>query len=386
MPSFPDLFTRALALLAFVVAFYALAARERKTPYITNFIYTTTLWIFLSLILQLVSQVIATYAPRTSNALQYGAQAFLIIGSLNVAYGIWRIHNRHINFRDDVQIKSLWFIRKIRRFITSRRDKIPYELDPPDLLPDLGDAIVECKGLDKEQLEIAVTQVSHFKNDKLSKSIIYHSASVLESDDLLIRLAQSLLTRDWAVQYTTCIRHPIEFVIKLRDYLEEQKTGASRELLKQVVVIDAYTPHFGFTDSIHIEKTASLKKLAVPCVTSSPSYAGIHTATAKAFNELKRQQSKQNRSRKPTLIIYEGAYALVDLESIEQYRIFLRHVLPSERLWGGMLTCVVEPVINEDGLPVLTTYADILLEKKKGSVLLESQPVQAAMEQSHEVK
>jgi len=51
--------------------------------------------------------------------------------------------------------------------------------------------------------------------------------------------------------------------------------------------------------------------------------------------------------RKPTLTIYEGTNALVELESTEQYRIFIRHLLPSERLWGGMFTFVIESVISE---------------------------------------
>lgn len=48
MYSAPDLFAKALAMLAFVVALYALAARERKTPYLTNSLYSTVDWLTLT--------------------------------------------------------------------------------------------------------------------------------------------------------------------------------------------------------------------------------------------------------------------------------------------------------------------------------------------------
>jgi hypothetical protein len=372
MPISSDLFTKALALLAFVVAFYALAARERKTPYITNSIYATALWIFLSLLFQLIAQFIETNYPQASIILQYVARAFLIIGALNIAYGIWRIYNRHVNFRDDIKVKNLAIIRRIRRRLLSNREKPNYNFDAPKLPPDLKDAITECTGSMDNQFASVAMRV----NDDVSRSIVYHGASLNESDNFITCLAQKLLAKGWAVQYTTCIRHPVEFINKLRGSLEQ--ASDPRDLYKQIVVVDAYTPHFGFTDSILFEMTASLKRLGIHCVTSAPSYAGIHTATAEAFNKLKKQQSSQRESRRPTFIIYEGAFALVDLESIEQYRIFLRHVLPSERMWGGMLTCFVEPVVNEDSLAVLTTYADVLLEKKKDAILSESQTTSTA--------
>jgi len=66
--------------------------------------------------------------------------------------------------------------------------------------------------------------------------------------------------------------------------------------------------------------------------------------------------------RKPTLTIYEGTNALVELESTEQYRIFIRHLLPSERLWGGMFTFVIESVISEQDLALLRTYTDFFID------------------------
>jgi hypothetical protein len=128
-----------------------------------------------------------------------------------------------------------------------------------------------------------------------------------------------------------------------------------------LVLVDAYTPHFGFTDSIHGVKTDEARKDCLQYILTRPSFAGIHTAGAAAFNVIKQAVTKKTSGsgfRGPTLVIYEGLHALVDLESSEQYRIFYNHVLPSERLWGSMFTVVVEFMISEENLRHIKVFAD----------------------------
>lgn len=357
-----DLFSKALALLAFIVAFYALVARERKTPYLTNTIYSSAFLVFLALLLMLVASFAESFNKILGGVLSTGAHSLLAIGAGNIAYKIWRVHNRHVNFRDDNLIKNLSFIRRFRHALRALRKAPSYEYDAPRFPAELISILKNTLGIQTEQLKGAEAQLKISESLNSSMSAVYRISSLTKSDEVLISLAVGLLSKGWAVQYATCIRHPFEFITKLKQSLEslDSKPGW-RDLLEQIVVVDAYTPHFGFTDSIHLELTRELRKLGIYSVTSAPSYAGIHTATAKAFNMLKKQSS--GKLRIPALIIYEGAYALVDLESVEQYRIFIRHVLPSERLWGGMFTFVVESSIREDDLAVLRTYADIYVDQ-----------------------
>lgn len=365
MPIPGDIFTKALALLAFAVAFYTLIARERKTPYIINFIYSSAFWVFFALIINLTGQFIGQQLQNTSfvwisDWILYLSNVLLFIGGIRTALGIWRIHNRQIYFRDDIKLKFLTPYRWYQKRQLAMRDEQNYELDAPKLLPELKEVVTSCHNTIPNLHLSGSVQT----NGETPRCIIFHGASLIESDQFIIELVHKLMIEgeDWTLQYTTCIRHPYELMNKLKDSWE--KTNADvRKLYKQIVVVDAYTPHFGFIDKVHVERTANLKKLGIHCVTSSPSFAGIHTATARAFNKLKKQNKEQNRPR--TLIIYEGAFALIDLESIEQYRIFVRHVLPSERMWDGMLTCMVEPEVNDSVLPILTTYADVTVEKVK---------------------
>src|SRR5215213_8869013 len=332
MPFAGDIFTKALALLVFAVAFYTLIARERKSPYIINFIYSSAFWIFFSLLTQLTSQFIGQFSGQffgisyllVSNILHYFSYGLLLIGGVKTAFGIWRIHNRQVYFRDDINLKHLMPIRKVRTWLSRNRDKPSCEFNAPKLLPDLNDAVTACHATIPNLRLTASAQ----DRGETPRCIIFHGASLNESDQFIISLAQKLLQENWTIQYTTCIRHPHELISKLTESWEKPLIDMN-QLYKQIVVVDAYTPHFGFIDSIYVVKTADLKRRGIHCVTSSPSYAGIHTATAQAFNKLKEQQASQQQSRRPTLIIYEGAFALVDLESVEQYRIFIRHVLPS---------------------------------------------------------
>jgi hypothetical protein len=360
----PDLFTKALALLAFVVGFYALAARERKTPYLTNSLYSTAFWVFVSSVLLMVAQFIEPSHTSTAHILTTSAQVLLVSGALNITYGIWRVHNRHVNFRDDNLIKNLGAVRAIRAVWRQIWPKPSYEYDAPSLFPEikaattklLSDGVVNGQG----------SPIDVIEDDGFSKSVVYQRASLSVSDETLITLAKHVLGLGWGVQYTTCIRHPIEFVTKLQRALDKSDMKPQiADLLGQVVVIDGYTPHFGFTDSVHSEKARQLKRLGVLYVKSRPSYAGVHTATAKGFNKFKKLHKAKNVSRRPTLVIYEGTYALVALESIEQYYIFIRHVLPSERMWGGMLTFFIEPIVSDEASELLST---LWISPKTGQV------------------
>jgi hypothetical protein len=342
-----DLFTKAFALLAFLLAFYTLVARERKSPYITNFIYSSAIWFFAAVILQLVKELVGSSVNWLATGLAVFSNLLFAIGSLNVGYGIWRIHNRLVNFRDDVQLKALRPVRLVRRTWSNIRKKPSYEY----LAPSIATGSLEL--FEKTALEISNLKLSPSSALEAPQCVVMHGLRVQNSDEYLVALAKAFLgTKKWTLQYTTCIRHPKEFLDKILDFLKEEG------LYSQVAVVDAYTPHFGFTDSIHIKRTEALEELGIHCVTSTASFAGIHTATAKAFNKFKRQQSA---SRLPAFIIYEGPFALADLESVEQYKIFIRHVLPSERMWGGMLTCLVEPVITDEILAVPTSYADLVV-------------------------
>jgi formate-dependent nitrite reductase membrane component NrfD len=111
-----------LALLAFVIAFYVLLARERKIPYITNFVFPpaallilATLFAFVGQLLQPVSSqpgqpavsMFSKFRTVSSATAISLAMLCLAIGIVVTLSHIWRLHNRQVHFRDDHRLKIL---------------------------------------------------------------------------------------------------------------------------------------------------------------------------------------------------------------------------------------------------------------------------------------
>ena len=239
-------------------------------------------------------------------------------------------------------MKSFW-----RQLRTQRRYEHNTEPISSELLEDVKKLLKECSTPDWAPDEPAACT--------LAIALDRHG----QATDVLAQLAKIFLDRDLTVQYLTASRHPIEFVNYLSNLIGPDSWANKA---RRMVIVDAFTPHFGFTDSIHDVKTNDVKRMGVTCIQSSVSYAGMHTASSKAFNEIKK--GTDSEVRRPALVIYEDTHTLADLESREQYRIFVRHVIPSERMWGGMLTVFTEVVPPEDDWMMLSAYAGMSLDMR----------------------
>ena len=62
-----EIFRNGVALLAFIMAFYALVARERKTPYIVHSVYMITFIVLVSLCLSLAAVFIEALQSRPAS-------------------------------------------------------------------------------------------------------------------------------------------------------------------------------------------------------------------------------------------------------------------------------------------------------------------------------
>jgi hypothetical protein len=270
-------------------------------------------------------------------------------GAIWIANNIWRLHNRQVHFRDDNQLKNLGIFRWWKNTWQNINPKRSYAHNP--------------EAVDQSSLRAVLKNYGFHVSESLHvKTIASCSESLTTTDTYTPQMAAELLRKGWLVQYTTCDRHPIEWIDQLHRVLGDEWTN----YVAQLAVVDGYTPHFGFTDSIHARKAGKLKEDGVSYVATKESYAGVHSATAKAFNTFKTQAA--NNLRKPQFLIYEGCRALADLESIEQYRIFVRHVITSERMWGSMVTFFIEPEADDPGLKLMSAYADCLRKNQEKEV------------------
>ncbi len=349
-------------LLAFIMAFYALTARERKTPYITITVYSAVIFVLFVIAISMLSTV------TKSVSLQRVAECLLIMAVVYVAYRIWRIHNRHMNFRDDNLFWNLVIIRYILSKVRSIKNKTSYEHSPIGIPDEIVTSVTNTGYFSEEELRCAIKRNDSSDTMKLSLSAVYKTPNWVKADLMTTNLAICFLQHNAYVQYTTSARHPAEFILQLKNTWETRNNQINkkdwREISNNIVAVDAYTPHFGFVDTTHCEWKKQLegKDINVTCLTSKSSFAGVHTSAAIAFNVIKKRH--QGEIRHPTLVIYEGIYGLVDLESIEQYRIFIRHLLPSEKMWGGMFTFIIEAAIPDEELELLKSYTDLTIEEE----------------------
>ena len=347
--------TATAGLIAFHIGLFTLVGRERKSPYVINSVFP----IFLLCLLTAAVALAAALVPADLGSVLLEVGGWLLVAAFLLSfYRVYRIAVRFIYFVDRVNLKHLPFVRQIRRRLTSGSARPTYSHSAIPVPPDLKDAITKI-------LSTSGDGSFSTRNALDSNSLAVAVEHQGQGNQLLAELALAFLKCRYSVQYMTASRHPIEFVEFVKRFME-QKNQIWKEYTKQLVIVDAYTPHFAFIDSIYPRKTRQLESLGITCIESNMTYAGVHSASSRAFDTIKKQLGKDEH-RKPTLVIYEDFHALVDLESSEQYRIFVRHVLPSERMWDGMFTVFLESSVSDADWTLLQACTSMKLDLRSRS-------------------
>ena len=140
-----DLFRIEAGLLAFILAFYALCARERKAPYITHTVYGELGLVLLAVLVTLLSLVSSDFSglSRFCRAI---AQLLLLAATAFTIKRVYSIANRDLRLRDDEWWRMLpgfwqYYIWKRRRKHEKRLGR-SYEfqsLSPSDELVEVID-------------------------------------------------------------------------------------------------------------------------------------------------------------------------------------------------------------------------------------------------------
>ncbi len=358
------LLTVTAGLLGFLVGVYTLVGRDRKSPYLINSVFA----VFLICLVGAGVDVLALILKPWGWGLQLVGATILFFAIVITCWRLWTIYVRFALFVDPGPRGRLKLLPGLRQWRAWRkRKKGPsYEHDPVHLSKTLLTEISTImSGTSSDQSGCGTRLEVRDEEDPRSLALALRHQG--QANELLSDLAAAFLAQEkHYVQYMTASRHPIEFVQYLKarwDKRDKRADGANlswNEVRNRIVVVDAYTSHFGFLDTINRAKKDELQKeLGNQLLESRETYAGLHSAASAAFKLMK---EKSQPPRQPTLVIYEDMYALTDLESVEQYRIFSRHVLPSERLWDGMFTVFTETAQREEDWKLVSSYASMILD------------------------
>jgi len=347
----PTLLAATAGLIAFHIGILTLVGRERKAPYVIN-------QVFAIFILALLVAAVASFAavmpePYSSLLLWVGGLMFVVALLVSVVR-VYRIMARFAYFEDSFHPKYWAIVRWLERRSAARYRKPPYSTNALKIDHDLGKVITgtferfgAIEAGDEPELRSVAVAV-----DRVSGA-----------NALLAELAVAFLKHECSVQYMTASRHPVELIDAVVSAMKAIGTEFAT-VAQRVVVVDAYSPHFAFKDKIYWNKADDLAARSVTFHASRMTYAGIHTTSSRAFKTIRAQATKKD-IRVPTLVIYEGAHALADLESSEQYRTFIRHVLPSERYWNGMFTVIVECGLPSTEWQLLCGYTSLMLDLRR---------------------
>lgn len=376
------LLTATAGLLAFLIGVYTLAGRDRKSPYLINSVFAVFLIALLGAALDVAALLVEPFCASLSGWLLIGGITALLVAIMVTIWRLWTIYIRFAYFVDPGGRERLKFLPGIRQFRAWRRpqDGPSYEHDPVPLSQELKQSvskiiqdaagiapadIAQGRLFDDPASEGIKAEVRDHQDPRSLAMALRHQG---QANQLLGDLCLAFFREpDHYVQYMTASRHPIEFVEHLQSVLGSANL-TWKSVRERIVVVDAYTPHFGFLDSINEDKSAKLRReLGDRLLSSLETYAGLHSSSSAAFKRIKKQAGGAGNSRQPTLVIYEDMYALSDIESVEQYRIFTRHVIPSERLWDGMFTVFVETAQKEEDWKLVSSYAGMTLDLRETS-------------------
>lgn len=376
------LLTATAGLLAFLIGVYTLAGRDRKSPYLINSVFAVFLICLLGAALDVAALIAEPLSARVSRWLLVGGTAVLLLAILVTMWRLWTIYVRFAYFVDPGGLGRLRLLPGFRqlRALWKRKSGPSYEHDPLPLGQPLQesirkiiqDAAGQAPSIDPDQGKLFADPASQgikaeVRDHQDPRSLAMALRHQGQANNLLGDLCIAFLRQDaHYIQYMTASRHPIEFVDHLQAAVK--KAGLTWNAVRnRIVVVDAYTPHFGFLDSTNGDKTGKLRKeFGDRLLSSTETYAGLHSAASAAFKSIQRA-GPADTMRQPTLVIYEDMYALSDIESVEQYRIFARHVIPSERLWDGMFTVFAEMAQKEEDWKLISSYAGMTLDLREMS-------------------
>lgn len=249
--------------------------------------------------------------------------ALFIIGWFGLFFVYYKAHIRIFHLRESIRLHHLRPFRWIRRL---RRQEYEHEMEKRDVKGQLRSLSVKLS--DAARKEIAKGYSFLLTGDDENRIL-----------DTVFELILDGLEKDETVNFVCINKHPIQVWERMKH--NSRFSDMEEKIRNDFIIIDAYTPNYGFDDEINELRLRELERGGVKVVRGK-TIPGIHSATASAFNLTKQKEKKKEREvRRPNRMVYDSISTLSHISSVEGIQVFFNHMIPAEKLYG-MWTFIIE--------------------------------------------
>lgn len=347
-----DLLKVFLPTAALVTAMYTLYSKDDRLRANSENVLVSLILFLFSCILLAVALLFANLSSSFSAIAGGLAWASLVVYAVAFVSLVFLVFLRSYNEIYNLRTDKVWkYLKPIKKALSILNPYKHYEVN------------VESRTVQADSFQVFR---QYFSDDEIKQlasggSILLTGFPTNESVNLTLDFVCERLGQGETLNYVSVDRHPWEIWSLLKT-----RCAGLQDKQKDIVFIDAFSPSFAFTDDIHEDRHRMLLDDGVGYV-KARHFAGLHTSVSKAFNVIKRNEAeKGRRNRRPMVMVYAHTSALCDFESTEQFRIFWRHVIPSERSYKMILIIIEDELIGEELLNPLTQQVDFILSYKRG--------------------
>lgn len=143
------------------------------------------------------------------------------------------------------------------------------------------------------------------------------------------------------IDYVCIDQHPFRIKDLLKDELKKSGIDITNYYGTDIIIIDAFTPLFGFREDILDEERRRTQQ-EIPIIEAS-SLAGLHRAAMKAWYMHKQsiQLVKARSLRRANRMVYDNLSTFIRFEGLELLTTFYHHMISAERGYK-MITIIIE--------------------------------------------
>lgn len=292
---------------------------------------TGLLKVLLILCVGVVSEVLAIFFNIFKNGVIGSLFSISFICSLvlfvlswfGIFFVYYKAHIRIFHLTESFRIHNLAPFRRFRIF---RRQEYETEMMKRD-------ATNQLKSFPVELSEEARNEIAR------GYSFLFTGDDEIQIMKTVLELILDGLENGETANYVCVNKHPIEVWNKIKH--NSRFSDLKEKIIDDFIIIDAYTPNYGFDDEINEVRLRELEREGVKIVRGK-TIPGIHSAMARAFNLTKEKQKERKREvRRPNRMVFDSISTLSHISSVEAIQVFLNHMVPAEKNYG-MWTFIIE--------------------------------------------